>query len=82
MDKYRFYLEVQKIGLERIKERETGNDAHISGLYNFTDGYNVILFPKWRKTEMPVWGGKPRILFWSYRRRYPRRMKRSYPGDC
>lgn len=35
-------LEVQKIGLERVKEREIGNDAHISGLYNCTDGCNVI----------------------------------------
>ena len=46
MDKYRFYFREQKreqkIGLERVKEREIGKPSHISGLDNCIDGCNVI----------------------------------------
>lgn len=35
-------LEVQKLRQERVKEREIGNDSHISGLGNCIDQCNVI----------------------------------------
>lgn len=35
-------LEVQKIGLERVKERQIGNDSHISSLDSCTDGCNMM----------------------------------------
>lgn len=80
MDKYRFYFRGQKIGLERVKEREIGNDVHISGLYNCTDGCNVI--SEIEKNRNACLGKETKNLFWSYRRRYPRHMKKSYPVDC
>lgn len=74
-------LEVQKIGLERVKERQTGNDSHISSLDNCIDGYNVM--SEMEKNRNAYLGKETKSSILVIQDEVPiRYMKRSYPVDC